>query len=76
MTTNVALFLQAMVEEPLKHQLFWCSMLSKYEFEETVASNPWAEQFCQDLISLEDLDGVQTLVTQIKHFSEKRAVGL
>ena len=47
-------------------------MLAKYEFEEVAASSPWAEQFCQDLISLDDLDGVQMLVTQVKHFAEKK----
>ena len=65
-------FLQAMVAEPLKHQLFWCSMLAKYEFEETAVSNPWAEQFCRDIACLEGLDGVQQLVTQVEHFAEKK----
>ena len=65
-------FLQAMVNEPLKHQLFWCSMLAKYEFEEQAVSNPWAEQFCKDIASLEGLDGVQQLVTQVGHYAQNK----
>ena len=46
-------------------------MLGKYEFESKPLSNPWTEQFCDDLLSLAPFDGVQQLVRTIEERSER-----
>ena len=64
--------LQSMVADPKNHQLFLSALLSKYEFEDTTASNPWAEQFCGDILALRGVDGVQYLVDQIGHYQQQK----
>ena len=58
-------FLQAMVADTTYHNMFWSVMLGKYTFEDSVKSNPWTEQYCQDLIALEDCDDAYFLAQRV-----------
>ena len=62
-------FLQSMTRKPQEHQQFWSCVVGKYEFEEVPQTNPWAEQYCNDIEHLKPFDWVDSLV---QRFSEQR----
>eukprot|EP00973_Karenia_brevis_P023388 3219363-Karenia_brevis.AAC.1 len=61
-----------MVSKPQHHNMFWTAMLGKYEFEEYLCSNPWADMYCCDVMSLEDYDGMYYLVKEMESQYEQR----
>ena len=59
-------FLQTLSAKPQHHQLVWCCLIGKYEFEEELTDNPWARLYCSDIIELEEFDGVYEVSEAIK----------
>ena len=64
-------FLQTLTAKPQHHQLVWCCLIGKYEFEEQQVGNPWSNQFCLDILELKNFDGLETLCSCMQEAYDK-----
>ena len=49
------------------HRMAWEALVRKYTWEERPVTNRTAEIFCEDLMSLEGIDGIDEVSKAVRH---------
>ena len=60
-------FLQSMIRDPSHHQLFWCAVLGKFDFELVHTSTEWGDKVCCDIIDVYQFDDICIVSAAIDH---------